>query len=122
MKDRKHKHTPGPWTIDAGEGLSVLNADLDDPKIVAYGYGDADIMMVANGDEVAASDMETARANARLIAAAPELLDACRKAINTLNGCEPGFEGLHFEYYRYDPPAIDALEAILAKAIAKADP
>lgn len=62
------KHTPGPWVADNGEG-----------------YGEADIWRIqppigSNVKIVAEMicDSAEAEANARLIAAAPELLEALR--------------------------------------------
>jgi hypothetical protein len=78
------KHTPGPWTYSgdsdgdfivwAGEGFlanvggSFINAVVEDPQ-----------------KELVAFDCE--QANARLIAAAPELLEACKRAVQLLKGC-----------------------------------
>ena len=65
------KHTPGPWTTHLtwsqtnGSGYSIAEDD---------------------GDE----DGEEMKANARLISAAPEMLDALKKCVNGL-GCQPGY-------------------------------
>lgn len=66
----KAKHTPGPWTIrdyqdHSGNGVEVAQAD-------SRLYIVRDIM----GNTIAQSD-----ANTRLIAAAPELLEALRGAL-----------------------------------------
>lgn len=63
------QHTPGPWRVGGGTGL--LNQLAIEPSIgCAYG----------KGNEV--------EANARLMAAAPELLKACRMALYALKGRE----------------------------------
>ena len=63
----RHKnHTPHPWHV------SITNTGAD------YDVGAADNSNVAM---VYASDTDTGRANARLIAAAPELLDALRMCV-----------------------------------------
>lgn len=71
MDTNKTKHTPGPWHI----GLRQPSSD----KFI---YG-------SNGGEVADCNMESNfpeenLANARLIAAAPELLEALRDALGSL--------------------------------------
>lgn len=57
MNNTKSKHTPGPWYIDETYGLIMWQ----DKEVAAIHAG-------RNGD---------ARANAALIAAAPDLLAAC---------------------------------------------
>jgi hypothetical protein len=59
------KHTPGPWEADNGEGYSIWSI-----------YGRTSLIAQAIGDS-AETD-----ANAHLIAAAPELLDALKEAID----------------------------------------
>ena len=60
-------HTPGPWKTD-GSGMSVYSANtrLDFAPIVA----------AAVGNEKSLAQL---RADARLIAAAPDLLEACQR-------------------------------------------
>ena len=53
------KHTPGPWTVSDG----IVRSE--------YGKALANVCMAGNGETVP---------NARLIAAAPELLEACAAA------------------------------------------
>jgi hypothetical protein len=54
-------HSPGPWTTD-----EVWVREVATDNMVADCMGDDSI------------DAATARANARLVAAAPDLLEACR--------------------------------------------
>jgi hypothetical protein len=61
-------HTPGPWNITA-DGLNIKSISLD--KIIA----DCDLGEIA--------DIEESRLNARLIAAAPDLLDALQEIWNS---------------------------------------
>jgi len=80
------KHTPGPWIIDPAEDLPL--AVIQD---VPNGYGIAEIYR-ANINNIA-----TAKANAALIAAAPDMLEAL-EAITKLFQTEyfPAFnENLH---------------------------
>lgn len=63
------KHTPGPWTLDGPVGF----ADPDRGAMVYAPHG--------NGHLVATIEYQYAesnRANARLIAAAPDLLAVCK--------------------------------------------
>ena len=65
------KHTQGPWTVDgavATENLDVL--------------GEGGRVAMLDCDDI---DAETLKANARLIAAAPEMLDALRVAQSELH-------------------------------------
>jgi hypothetical protein len=68
------KHTPGPWTV-APDGEHVLGGEPTDPVVIAG-------TMLA--DWCSETD-ETSEANARLIAAAPNLLAALETALSALN-------------------------------------
>ncbi len=103
-------HTPGPW-ISFGEGNEWLGieagVDTSEPfSIVVFGTPDDD-----NG--VQGRTVEEARENARLIAAAPELLKACKLV------------ELHFKRNQVSGnfQGDDEHEAwsVIAKAIAKAE-
>ena len=74
------KSTPGPWyaTYDnTNEEYDITNSKADEngeyEKIIATVWSDRPSLK------------ETAELDAKLIAAAPELLDALRRAINALN-------------------------------------
>lgn len=60
------KHTPGPWSCDHGDTPTVYPDNDKDYGIIADVYGDQ------------------AQANARLIAAAPELLEALKEMLTGL--------------------------------------
>ena len=93
-------HTPGPWEIE------------EDDCILYIGDGEE---LIASVDLDAWPDIS--RANARLIAAAPELLEATRESLNVLarvhedGGC-PACE----EEYQHNCPVLLGLEAAIAKA------
>lgn len=53
-----HKHTPGPWSVDNGNRATGFTVKIATDELLVGGYG------------------LTSEANARLIAAAPELLEA----------------------------------------------
>lgn len=85
-------HTPGPWFYD---GTSNVRSNGPDSPNAAIAYDPRDHAHIT----------EVTRANARLIAAAPDLLEACKML---LNRCE--LEGVEW---------IDMTEA--RAAIAKAE-
>lgn len=96
-------HTPGPWLRE-----SQINSDGSDWILVTKGYKEiVDLRL----DEDGVPEREQA-ANAALIAAAPELLDALRQAVTALNVKE------RFKVQGTDSYAIAAL---CDKAIAKAE-
>lgn len=68
MKNNKFKGTPGPW----------IEGDCS-----VYAENDSDIAAVYDGQPTSILDMnkDVAQANARLIAAAPELLEAAKSAL-----------------------------------------
>jgi len=63
------KHTPGPWNS------ASLNQDSDHMEVFA-GISDGDQIAVVKGYGLATGKYHEAIANARLIAAAPDLLEA----------------------------------------------
>lgn len=65
-------HTPGPWENEDGE-ITARGA------VVANVYQADDFPCLDDADRPAAE--EECKANARLIAAAPDLLEACRSAL-----------------------------------------
>lgn len=71
----KSEHTPGPWECDNSDTPCVFPKTDDGQGIIADVY---------RGDR--------AMANARLIAAAPDLLEACQNAlaliVNGPDGCD----------------------------------
>lgn len=75
------KHTPGPWKVITGEGTSFP----DTVYIQAVGkHGFRSVLAELNddgkNDKVHGSDHDR-QANAALIAAAPELLEACKAVV-----------------------------------------
>lgn len=63
----ERRHTPGPWALSERSSACVRTADQD--QRIAY-------------LETADNTFETCEANARLIAAAPDLLAAVDKVVN----------------------------------------
>ena len=92
------KHTPGPWIIDRD---SVVASNTPDDS------GD----IICEAPERFENSMRRWQANARLIAAAPELLAACSRAFNLIK--ESGFSsGLIEEEF---DGTLNQLDAAIAK-------
>lgn len=91
---RTAKHTPGPWLLD---GTYVYQDD-------ATGRTIADCAHNKNRDRAEQV------ANAKLIAAAPELLDALRDALKALAVANIAGQSL------YAAPVTEKIRAVIAKA------
>lgn len=85
------KHTPGKW-----EAVEVGVSDLEN--------GVAICEVIADGRKLVCECAY--EADAKLMAAAPELLDACEEALGALNGAECALPGY----------VVAALERAIAKA------
>ena len=74
----KTKHTPGPWVVRTID-QSLATVETQDGRYI-----------IGNAGQLRADDWKTGhierRANARLIAAAPELLEALQKMLPELRG------------------------------------
>lgn len=66
------KHTPGPWKVGKGINATVITSD---EKTCIAG------MIDARRDTLGGASLADIEANARLIAAAPELLAACQYVV-----------------------------------------
>lgn len=98
-----HKHTPGPWHV-AGYKYSSPERIYDD---VYFGNNKQNRICRLFTD-----DNDCQKANARLIAAAPELLAALQNALNVLAGIASG----DLETVNRDSPAILAARAAIKNA------
>jgi hypothetical protein len=96
------KHTPGPWRIgDAGRTVFGPPNGNPAPEIIATIYG-------GTSDQAAVTRALKMKSNARLIAAAPELLDAAKGLVWAWN-------------HPLGTKGTDAYAAALENAIAKAE-
>lgn len=86
-------HTPGPWKAYVGRR----------PSVYAEGYGNINLLTTRNGFQKGTSPrgLEQAKADANLIAAAPELLEALKEML---------------DLYIWDSDASDRAKAVIAKA------
>ena len=81
-KEKQAKHTPGPWEACGQDGCIRIRAtDVDGTTVYP-----AAINGNADDDEYG----PTTRANAELIAAAPDLLAACRVALQAIEDAHHG--------------------------------
>jgi hypothetical protein len=76
------KHTPGPWIHDT-RGYPHPDVKAASGRNIACTWG---VNNQPKTPEAAAAQQEIARANARLIAAAPELLEALKEVLNNPAG------------------------------------
>ncbi len=98
-------HTPGPWVIRREiDGLTVLGGPNNEAIWCIAGY-------LPGGT----GEME---ANARLIAAAPDLLDALQGAIGALEFSQDYHRDLGNEDQAFAADRLDAARAAIAKATA----
>lgn len=81
---RNTKHTPGPWTATSGPGGLLYTTDQDGRDL-------ASITTLDDGINNDTRRME-ARANAKLIASAPELLGALSVLVDHAEERYPHFE------------------------------
>ncbi len=102
------KHTPGPWrvisgtlgAVEAANGVQVANAEQTRPVRCA-------------------ADHDERKANARLIAAAPELLEALKGALEALEFAAGSHEGPITEQERTDSANLYRAHEAIAKAEGK---
>jgi hypothetical protein len=125
----ENKHTPGPWEVTSvSQNTGNVSIGHRDLRIViaevtnAASFGDMlSGAMARGGGAFAQDDCHTQFANARLIAAAPELLDALRETwrvldaaglLNLRNGVQLG----QTSWYIKASDAKASSEAAIAKA------
>jgi hypothetical protein len=97
----KTKHTKGPWLIAPSDGRFFVYA-LNDEGTNAFHAS------VSPGHIPHYDDEETQKANARLIAAAPDLLEASQDLLATIIQNHPIYDAYH---------KVQVLRAAINKAI-----
>lgn len=101
-------HTPGPWVVVRDTGLRRRIQTSGDKGTLAY--------MTARPFSYGSNfSHNQIAANANLIAAAPDLLEACEEALNALIGCAVSAGGVDDSKHLLDA------RATLRKAINKAN-
>ena len=99
------KHTKGPWAVV--EHDHAICIQTESPSKTKYGA--SRYAAIGGFDRNDRAQLEEARANARLIAAAPELLDALEQMVSVFLDTE----GRHGES---ENDAMDAANAAITKA------
>lgn len=86
------KHTPGPWRIEEGTTLIWGACNPDDTSSYGMGYPitECRVTPISNSTWCKAPYADEGEANARLIAAAPDLLGALKEAMVALDGIAKG--------------------------------
>lgn len=97
MKSTQTKFTPGPWKVFGNVIRAIETIDGQDRR------GEIVAMPMSGGDPDR-RNLGNFEANARLIAAAPDLLAACERALSELDG----------DPHRYE--LVDAINAAISKA------
>lgn len=82
------KHTPGPWIAAKGAGWLVTRPNAQERREAAIAVGMTPAVTIV-GTPYNWFDEEESEANARLIAAAPELLEALKALVNNCADYEP---------------------------------
>jgi len=85
------KHTPGPWRI-----ATAKPGNDPDFGIKADGYEGVIAECFSEARKKGVLDIGQAKANAHLIAAAPDLLDVCKRAIGWDDFCAKELDGHKF--------------------------
>lgn len=99
------KHTPGTWE-SSHDGISVNRAGDQYPVAIVYPCRHR----TESGYEYNEGEEDVRIANARLIAAAPELLDACKSMVGWMRMLHEFMEDEEMD------ADVDALKAAIAKA------
>lgn len=103
-------HTPGPWSI-SGQLINGAPEPRANPKVEPYPHTVAAVCWDYDGDRAATGDLPwaVAAANARLIAAAPALLEALEGLL--ANSPPPKRIKDDFSYLLYREAAARAITA-----------
>lgn len=106
------KGTPGPW-IWADRNQGLYGAGPDNAVLAFYSY---------EGMHLSGKTEESQEANARLIAAAPDLLGEATRLIERLSEfeCELEDDAVAREFYGHVSPAIANLKYAISKALGDA--
>lgn len=90
------KHTPGPWRVEEGTTLIWGDCNQDDTSSYGMGYPIAECRLTPSGSWAKGpKTYGEAEANAHLISAAPDLLEALEsliiKYVRLVNSGDAGF-------------------------------
>jgi hypothetical protein len=112
------KHTPGPWRF-----LEADDHNRDDNScrpLTICGLADDDLANVYSSDDSTVSiSREEAVANARLIAAAPDLLEALKAYMHAMEGFAEAVRAVTGTAYPWEAQDIERAKALAALSKAK---
>ena len=103
----KTQHTPGPWKLSNVPTIENGMTSYHVFAPVSSGY-----VIARTGQSSVEGTLAEAQENARLLAAAPDLLEALQNARNVLAGLATG----DLKEITPDSPALRAARAAIAKA------
>lgn len=108
----RSKHTPGPWHYDSWKYINPGTGAIDRtvPVVVTAKFRIAEMASDEGNDNPYTIPLSEAEANARLIAAAPDLLEACKQIKAAYAHLTP------YEHGEEAEKALDAIDAAIAKA------
>jgi hypothetical protein len=108
-------HTPGPWTVQDCNVDDLQRPNRLMGPVVVYADDDCELHPIADCScNHTCREIDEAEANARLIAAAPELLEAARQCLKAMEVVERDYG------WPYNAPLLSAMQGAEA-AIAKAE-
>lgn len=110
------RHTPGPWQVmNDYDGATIVIANVDGETFSdgtsTFSYDFVCDTLPDDGD--GSRSREIAKANARLIAAAPELLEALKTAKGTIRAWHGRSQ---WDIYDRASPEMKAINSAIAKA------
>lgn len=115
-------HTKGPWEIDGEITVEGMGAFCIMSPSDVREEGPIIVAAVLDISTEAYPNAGYADANAKLIAAAPDLLEACKQSVELFEAWRDGIFARLGIHWIEEPPAIKEMRAAIAKATGKAVP
>lgn len=114
------KYTPGPWAYWRGDDFGDARFYIAQADGAPYTPNYSDVATLV-AETVSSERVLIQEANARLIAAAPDLLESLKQALAALQSCDPGDTNSGYVVYpSFDEGACSRAEWAAMAAILKA--